>query len=221
MANRSAQAVPPHERMRVGLLLTFVGGFLEAYTYVLHGHVFANAQTGNMALFAVHLMQKTGQAWYYLVPIGAFLCGIMASEWLRRVLGRRRWARWEQLIVLIEALLLAVIAFLPAATPDAVVNVAVAFICSLQFDTFRKTHGLAYATTFCTGNLRSAGENLYCALADRDRGRAVASARYFGVIAAFILGVAVGVWVVGLLGAYAALVCTALCLAAWALMCWG
>lgn len=221
MKQPSAAAVPAHERMRVGLLLTFVGGFLEAYTYVLHGHVFANAQTGNMALFAVHLMQGTGQAPYYLVPIGAFLAGTVVSEWLHRALSRRQRMKWEHGIVLLEAALLAAIAFLPSATPDAVVNVAVSFVCALQFDTFRKTHGLAYATTFCTGNLRSAGENLYYAVADRDRGRAVASARYFGVIGAFIGGVAVGVWAVGLLGAYAALVCTALCLAAWALMKWG
>lgn len=46
--NRQAQAVPAQERMRFGLCLVFVGGFLESYTYLLHGHVFANAQTATL-----------------------------------------------------------------------------------------------------------------------------------------------------------------------------
>lgn len=34
-----------------GLLLAGVGGFLDAYTFVGYGGVFANAQTGNIVLF--------------------------------------------------------------------------------------------------------------------------------------------------------------------------
>ena len=36
------------------MLLTAVGGFLDAFTFVQHG-VFANAQTGNVVLFTVDL----------------------------------------------------------------------------------------------------------------------------------------------------------------------
>ncbi len=36
------------DTIRVGLLLAIVGGFLDAYTYLCRGQVFANAQTGNM-----------------------------------------------------------------------------------------------------------------------------------------------------------------------------
>ncbi len=31
-----------------------VGGFLEAFTFLLHGGVFCNAQTGNPVLFALN-----------------------------------------------------------------------------------------------------------------------------------------------------------------------
>ena len=37
--------MPFHERLRVGLCLTWVGGFLEVYTFLLHVGMFANAQT--------------------------------------------------------------------------------------------------------------------------------------------------------------------------------
>ena len=221
MTKEERPAVPAHERLRVGLLLAFVGGFLEVYTYTLHGKVFANAQTGNMALFAIYAMQRDRQALYYLVPLGAFLAGVLVSEGLRTVLDKRGWARWEHALVLAEAALLAAIAFLPAGVPHAAVNVTVSFVCAVQFTGFRKTHGMAYATTFCTGNLRSAGEHLYHAVAGRDRGEALAAACYFGVILVFILGACCAMALIALWGAKAILLCSALCLAAFALMKWG
>lgn len=35
----------------IAVLLAVVGGSLDAYSYVARGHVFANAQTGNIVLF--------------------------------------------------------------------------------------------------------------------------------------------------------------------------
>lgn len=210
--------VPMHERLRVGLCLTFVGGFLEAYTYLLHGGVFANAQTGNLALMAIYAVQKNVHALYYLWPVGAFLAGVLVSEWMRTKLSAKGRALWHRALVLAEAVLMAAVAFLPTSWPDAVVIVLVSFQCSLQFNGFRTTHGMAYATTFCTGNLRSAGENLYHAVAGRDRGRALAALRYFSVIFVFMAGACVGVACVGWFGAKAILLCTAVALAAFAML---
>ena len=41
-----------------GSLLALVGGFLDAYTYLCRGNVFANAQTGNIVLFGAKLAKK-------------------------------------------------------------------------------------------------------------------------------------------------------------------
>ena len=48
-------AIPIHETFRVAALLAVVGGVLDAYTYILRGGVFANAQTGNIVLLGVHV----------------------------------------------------------------------------------------------------------------------------------------------------------------------
>ena len=39
--------------LAVGILLALAGGFMDAYSDLARGHVFANAQTGNILLFAV------------------------------------------------------------------------------------------------------------------------------------------------------------------------
>ena len=52
------ERAPAHEMLRVGLCLAFTGGFLDAYTYLLRGGVFANAQTGNMVLMALYAARR-------------------------------------------------------------------------------------------------------------------------------------------------------------------
>ena len=47
-----------HESVQIGVLLAIVGGFLDAYTFIGRGGVFANAQTGNIVLLAVYSAQR-------------------------------------------------------------------------------------------------------------------------------------------------------------------
>ncbi len=142
------------ESFRLGAVLALTGGFLDAYTYLIRGGVFANAQTGNIVLLGVRLMEGDwGGAGHYLVPILAFAAGVLAAELIR---GRFRGAQalhWRQITVAAELLLLAAVAFLPAALDNAA-NVLVAFVCAVQVESFRKVNGNAFATTM--GNLRAA-----------------------------------------------------------------
>ena len=41
------------ETVQISLLLAFAGGYLDAYTWIVHG-VMANAQTANLVLLWVH-----------------------------------------------------------------------------------------------------------------------------------------------------------------------
>ena len=105
---------PIHERLLIGTLLTAAAGSFDAYTYLLHGEVFAGLQTGNVILLGVHLGQ--GQ-WYtairYLVPILAFMFGTMAARALQlhashrsQPLAEQRWIiRYEIAWLLVVSLL--------------------------------------------------------------------------------------------------------------------
>mgnify|MGYP003496732601 CR=1 FL=1 len=51
-------------------ILAIVGGFLDSYSYLMRGHVFANAQTGNLAiLFKSVCAGSVLGVLYCLVPI--------------------------------------------------------------------------------------------------------------------------------------------------------
>src|SRR3954451_9938492 len=48
-----ASSIRRDETVRVALLLAFAGGYLDAYTWIIHG-VMANAQTANLVLLWAH-----------------------------------------------------------------------------------------------------------------------------------------------------------------------
>ena len=45
------------ESVLVGSLLVLTGGFLDAYSYLCRGEVFANAQTGNIVLLGIQIAE--------------------------------------------------------------------------------------------------------------------------------------------------------------------
>ena len=192
------EGIPVQETLSVGLLLAMTGGFLDVYTYLLRGGVFANAQTGNMVLLSIAAAQKDFvRAAYYLIPIAAFFMGVLITEYIKKHFTDRQQTLWMHIVLIIEIFLLFPIGFLPRDIPDAVVNVTVSFICSMQVNSFRKTHGLPYATTMCTGNLRSAAEYFFIFAASKDKNAGKQSAHYFLIILAFLFGAAAGTFLCG------------------------
>ena len=170
-----ARRPPLSETFALGALLAAAGGFLDAYTYLLRGGVFANAQTGNIVLLGMRLAEgEPGRALGYLVPILAFAAGVAATEGLRRrwaasPRGRAARLHWRQIVLGAECAILLAVAFLPAGRWDMAANVAISFLCAMQVQAFRALEGNAFATTMCTGNLRSATERLCRDAAQRRR----------------------------------------------------
>lgn len=207
------------ETFRLGAVLAVAGGFLDAYTYLVRGKVFANAETGNMVLLGVNLLNRQWlTALGYLAPILAFAAGVVAAEAIKRRFQDTS-IHWRQMCVLAEAILLAGVAFLPQEM-NSLANIAVAFVCAVQVESFRKVHGHAFATTMCTGNLRSGTERLWQFLQSGKREELRQAGEYYGIILFFIVGAALGGFVCGRWAERAALVPCALLLAAFLMMFW-
>ena len=181
---------PMSQSYIVGLLLAFAGGYLDVYTYVCRGGVFANAQTGNMVLLAINAAESDfGKVFKYLLPILAFMMGILVTELVKSRYRYNTAIHWRQIVIALEFIVLLIIAFVPSGAQDDLVNIAVAFVCSMQVESFRKFEGKsAYATTMCTGNLRSATEHLFFSGLNKNKEERNTSLKYYGIIAIFIVG---------------------------------
>ena len=196
------------ESLIIGILLAIVGGFLDIYTYILKGHVFANAQTGNMVLMGLKIAEHDYlEAFYYIMPIGAFFLGIVISEYIKHRLSKVQYVEWQHLILIIEIVILGLIAFVPANVPSSVCNVLIGLVCSLQVNAFRTTSNLPYASTMCTGNLRSAGQKLSAYLFLDDKSALKHCFRYLIIIFFFIIGAIMATLLINLFGQMALLCC--------------
>jgi uncharacterized membrane protein YoaK (UPF0700 family) len=187
--------------VRLGALLAVVGGFLDAYTYVSRNGVFANSQTGNIVLLAVEAIgHRWGRSLAHLPPILAFVAGVAVAETLKRPALARLVRRPVRAALLLEMGVLLLMGLLPASTPDIIVTVSIAFVCSLQISTFRTLIKWSYSTAVTTGNLRTFAEASYHALVDRDREAVVRARAFAAVISAFILGAVVGAYLTRAVG---------------------
>jgi len=208
------------ESIRVAILLSLGGGFLDAFTWVGHGGVFANAQTGNVVLLGVAAATgQWGQTLRHASPIVAFLLGVFVAQGLRFA-DIRRDGRGAALYSLgVEIVLLLIVAVLPTRFPDFPIVLGIAFVAALQTSSFAKVEGWSYSSVMTTGNLRRAAEALFASVAPPRKQVATRQAAVFAVIcASFCLGAGVGAVATAWL-ANAAVLVPAAVLAAALLMC--
>lgn len=177
-------------------VMIFVAGYFGAFTYLLRGNVFCNAQTGNVVLMGLALGQgQFGHALYYLIPISAYIAGAFLSELLHDPVRSRLRIRWETLFIAVEMTVVLALGFVPDSAPVQISQVAVNFIASMQYNTFRQAEGIPMATTFATNHIRQIGVGLAREVQARrdgtvpDRTRFLAHAQ---MLLFFFLGAAVG-----------------------------
>ena len=195
------------ESLKIGIILALTGGFLDAYTFLVRGKVFANAQTGNIVLLGTNLFQgEFKQALSYLVPIVAFIVGVFITEFIKLKFKENEKLHWRQIIIFIEIFLLVLVAFMPQSLNN-LANIIVSFICAMQVESYRKINGIACATTMCTGNLRSGTELLFKYIKTKDSDLKQKSINYYGIDLTFILGAGLGAVLTNIFDEKAVLVC--------------
>ncbi len=188
------------ETFLVASVLAMAGGFMDTYSYLCRGGVFANAETGNVVLFAINL---GGLHWmkaiHFLVPILAFATGVVISESIKTKRDNLNNLHWRQIAILIEIGILIAVAFIPQEL-NLLVNSIISLTCGVQVCTFAKFYGNAMSTTMCTGNLRSGTQRMHKYFITKDRKFLKEGILYYGCILFFIIGAIVGRGLITLFG---------------------
>ena len=158
----AASSIRRDETVQVALLLAFAGGYLDAYTWIIHG-VMANAQTANLVLLWVYgSIGNWPKALHFVPPILAFAVGIVVAAWLRRATGERASA----ISTLIEILLLVAIGILHNRLPDLAGTLGISFVAAMQTAVFTRVEGVVYSSVMITGNMRQAIEGVFAAVSE-------------------------------------------------------
>ena len=187
----------PSDSAAVTILLTLAGGLQDAYSYFLRGHVFANAQTGNIVLLSASLINgDMHKAASYMIPLLSFAAGIYAALSIRRLWKASRPMHWRHIVLAAETATLLISAVISS---DAAANAMISFSCAMQIETFRHFRGNAYASTMCIGNIRALMENLHSwRHGSRQAGQSCRN--YAIVLLSFMAGVMLGISLMPIMG---------------------
>lgn len=164
------------------LLLTFAGGFTDAYTFIYRGGVFSTMQTGNLIKFFISLTNGEFKL-MFILPIAFFILGCVLAALLRK-------NKFQSHIVLSTLIIICVIAGLcPKTEAWDIVSVSLlSIVGAMQFEAFRRCLGYRYTSTMCTNNIRLLSVNIA-------EGKGKVIAIYASIIASFIIGIVIGVFV--------------------------
>ena len=193
MSSLDIAASPPihrDETVQISLLLAFAGGYLDAYTWIIHG-VMANAQTANLVLLWVH-----GSSWR--VGPGRSVRSsdgrIHGGHRRCRLAPPLRQDRASAISTLIEIVLLVAVGILHNRLPDLAGTLGISFVAAMQTAIFTKVEGVTYSSVMITGNMRQAIEGVFAVVSGQ-----IGSLRRPGIFAALCVAFGIGAAV----GAYA------------------
>lgn len=195
------------ESIELGVILAIAGGFMDAYSYMCRGQVFANAQTGNMLLFGINLSEGNFKiAFTYFCPVMAFAIGILLADIVKIRMNNESMFHWRQVSVFFEIAVLLIVSYFNQKL-NLLANSLTSLACGIQVESFRKIHGNGIATTMCIGNLRSGTQNICNYFCFKEKDNLFKGFLYYGIILFFIIGAIIGNFCVKLCGEKAIRIC--------------
>jgi uncharacterized membrane protein YoaK (UPF0700 family) len=188
----AAASFPLDEALQIAGLLAFIGGYLEAYTWIVH-HVFANAQSANLVFLWVYVTSgELEAAVRYVPPLLAFVVGVVLASWLRWLAPQRA----VRISTATEIVFLFAVAIVHNRLPQIAGTLGLSLVAAFQMVSFPRVEGLSYNSVMVTSNFRHAVEGLFTALTGSREMRPFRRPYVFGAMCiAFGTGAAVGAFV--------------------------
>ncbi|WPU93982.1 YoaK family protein [Mucilaginibacter sabulilitoris] len=169
--------------IEVAALLTLSGGFLDVFTYIGHGHVFANSMTGNVVFLGMYA--ATGnwhQAMRHIPPIVAFLAGVLIAYRMHLPSVLKYFPKPALTCLGLEIIVLIAASFLSDSFPDVLLVLAIALVAAMQNSNFTKLELWTYNSVMTTGNLRRFAEAFFRGTMPGLDRVALREARLFGFV---------------------------------------
>lgn len=174
-----------HERLEFGMALAATAGGLDAYTYLVHGEVFAGLQTGNFILLGVHLGQGHWRALiHYLIPILAFALGALLARYLQTKIHKNQ----QLWFLTFEISLLLIVGIFSPQLPNLVDNALLSIAAATQLQEFQRLKGKPFTSLMMTGNLRNLSTNFFEGFIQHDAAKRIAFRDTIIILSSFVLG---------------------------------
>ena len=169
--NNKIQKLPPFEKPLFIMIITFVGGYMNGYTYITRNNILANMHTANMSKLGINIaLGEWLEALHYFIPIVTCILGAAFSKLIETILINFNFkGDWRKVALVLEGIALFLIGLIPSSFPDIIVTNLVSFLMGYQLCLFRNCLGVPFNTTISTGNIRTVGLFLFGALDKESR----------------------------------------------------
>lgn len=147
---------------------TFLMGFIDSYTFIERGELFASAQTGNIIilvanLFEGHWMKAMVHVFTFLgFALGAFIGQGMIEHFKDRGWGKYRVYLSPQIILLL------IIALIQQFIGNSLIGFLLGSLAGYELTVFRKFGSTNINNGIMTGNAKNLMNNLYKAIFNKD-----------------------------------------------------
>lgn len=176
-----------YQMREIAMLLTFIGGFIDSYTYVLRGHVLAASQTGNIIFLSVNLANHNLPG--ALVKICSLISFVIGVGLVTLLNLRFKVSNYWRLATLFPGIVTCIIVgMLPANTSDVIIIGLLSLSMSMQTTSFSMIEGQAYNNVFSTGNLKKAIISLSYFIYNHDRDKLNTFLLYIELVFCFAIG---------------------------------
>lgn len=172
---------------------TLVMGMIDAETFLDHGAVFVSAQTGNMVVFAVKLIEHGWSAAWVNVPvwIGYFMGAFIAqglSEHYTQDQGPKRLLS----LMAIDVVVYVVLSSTQHVLPSMWLIFFLGIVAGYELTIFRQVGGIAINNGIMTGNSKNLATASYQAWIKHDKVAQKKQGRIALVVVTFLLGCGFG-----------------------------
>jgi uncharacterized membrane protein YoaK (UPF0700 family) len=185
----AAASLPREEALLIASLLALTGGYLDAYTWIVH-RAFANAQTANLVFLWVYVTGgEWGKALHYVPALLAFVIGVITASCVRKFAPQKA----PEISILTEIVFLFIVGILHNRLPAVAGTLGLSFVAAFQTASFPKVEGWSYSSVMATSNFRYTIEGLFAAFAGSPEARPFRRPYVFGAMCiAFGMGAAIG-----------------------------
>ncbi|MBU3851349.1 MAG: DUF1275 domain-containing protein [Candidatus Paralactobacillus gallistercoris] len=166
-------------------LLTFIGGFLDSYSFIQRGNVLSGAQTGNIVLLSANLAYRHWLAFFTdlasLIGFGIGACIITLLNESKRDYSRLM-VLWPNVAVCL------IIGFLPTSFSNLVIVLFLSCTLAMQTTAFNSANGVSYNVVYSTGNFKKFIISWSKYFYTHDKKYLHDGVTYIGIIGCFISG---------------------------------
>ena len=180
------------ERLPIGNLLCAVAGGIDACSYLLHGHVFAGLQTGNLILLGTEFEKMNlAKIARYSFSISMFLIGVVIIKLVQEIYRRHLTQpkiKIENLTIGYEIFWLLLAALLSGRIPDFTITGFLSLAASAQLQEFRLISGKPFTSLMMTGHLRKVADFGYTGFVHHQSSAARRSIHNLEMLVCFVAG---------------------------------